>query len=90
MSNFNKLTQFSEKMKAYLSIPYKADYYDYSRLDVPEWVAEHIVHAGNFPEDWASKIADQAVNCSSFTLEINPKRSGYILVFFRDEDFFSY
>lgn len=85
--SFDKLTRFSSELKTTLNLPYKSDFTESSRLNLPEWVVDHVLGTGSYPEDWESQLRMAKYGADSFTVEINASRPGYTVVFYRDYDY---
>ena len=77
-----KLTDLANVIETHTRLPNKEDYYADYTLALPEWVVEHILTAGNFPEDWLQQIMSNCYRAESFTVANNPNKAGVVISFY--------
>lgn len=88
MLDAQRVSDFAKILETHTGLPRCEDYENYRKVEVPEWVVDHVVATGTFPEDWGDQL--KFYSAKSFTVEKSKERAGVVVQFWKDYDWYGY
>lgn len=86
MLSAQSVSDFAKSMEAFIGLPRCEDFDNYRVITIPEWVVDHFLMTGSFPEDWGVLLKHN-VSAKSFTVARSLDRPGLDVTFWKESNY---